>query len=149
MVTRTPTTPDEMTAVVAIQGVRMLPASWEKRFRNQLSPYALSEKERPQVWRLFKKYRRQIHGQVVNGNEMRGATWKNLLDMAERLAAPCYRKAQKDENEKRKLEEYRKRMATQSNPEPGQEHHLRNADRSSKVSGTSSQSEGQGDLFKA
>lgn len=90
-INRTPTTPDERLAVEALKLCRMLPASWEKRFRNQLSADELSDKERPQVWRLFKKYRRQIHGREIGEVICRGAVWQGLLETADRLAAPDFR----------------------------------------------------------
>ena len=112
MTPRTPTNDDERLAVEALKGVRMLPASWEKRFRNQLSPDQLSEKERPQVWRLFKKYRRQIHGQTVAGVSMRGAPWDNLLATAERLAAPDLRAVNARHEIQKRIDEAKARMAT-------------------------------------
>ena len=111
MTPRTPTTDDERIVVEALKGVRMLPASWEKRFRNQLSPDQLSEKERPQVWRLFKKYRRQIHGQTVTGVEMRGAPWQNLLALADKLAAPDFRALNAKHEIQQRIGETKARLA--------------------------------------
>lgn len=113
MTTRTPTNDDERLAVESLKGVRMLPASWEKRFRNQLSPDQLSEKERPQVWRLFKKYRRQIHGQtIINGNVstiMQGDVWEKMLATAEKLAAPDFRALNAKHEIQRRIEELKQK----------------------------------------
>lgn len=113
MSSRTPTNEDERTAVLALQHVGMPPASWDKRFRNQLSELALSEKERPQVWRMFVRYRRQIHGQVINGVSLRGAPLQNLLALAEKLAAPDFRKQQAAAAAQARIDELRRKQAAE------------------------------------
>ena len=97
MTTRTPTTEDERIAVEALARVSYPPASWDKRFSRQLSPDGLTAKERPQVWRLFIRYRRQI-------SHPRRA---ELLRKAESLAAPDFRKQQAAANERAKIEAMR------------------------------------------
>jgi hypothetical protein len=107
MTPRTATTDDERLAVTALQGVRMCPASWDKRFRNQLSPDALSEKERPQVWRLFKKYRRQI-------NCPRKA---ELLGIAKQFSAPDFRTLNAKAEIQKRIEELKQKSHdTKTNP---------------------------------
>ena len=62
-VPRRPLTEPEKMALECLRYVRMLPASWEKRFRNRLADnehLGISEKETPHLWRLFYRYRRQI-----------------------------------------------------------------------------------------
>lgn len=80
-VIRTPCTPDELIAVTALKHCGFAPASWDKRFVRQLSELGLTDKERPQVWRLFIRYRRQIC-------HVRKA---ELLALAGTLAAPDFR----------------------------------------------------------
>ena len=82
MKTRTPYTLDELTAFESLQGVTFPVASWDKRFARSLNGTSLSDGERPQLWRLFIKYRRQInHPQK-----------QRLLAFAETVAAPDLRK---------------------------------------------------------
>ena len=95
---RTPTTDDERIAVEALARVSYPPASWDKRFSRQLSPEGLTDKERPQVWRLFIRYRRQI-------SHPRRA---ELLRKAESLAAPDFRKQQAAANEQARIDELRR-----------------------------------------
>ena len=99
---RTPCTDDEKTAVEALARVSYPVASWDKRFSRQLSPAGLTEKERPQVWRLFVKYRRQI-------NCPRKA---ELLKVAETLAAPDFRKQQVAANEQARINAMRQQQQT-------------------------------------
>ena len=76
-------TPDEMQAIERMHGVTYPVASWDKRFMRRLSECeTISEKEAAQLWRLFTKYWRQMSfpGQ------------RELLRMAEGLAAPDFRK---------------------------------------------------------
>lgn len=95
MTTRTPTSPEERIAVEALGRCAMIPGSWDKRFNRQLSPDQLSDKERPQVWRMFIKYRRQIaHPRKAE-----------LLELAARLSAPDFRKQQALERERAKYED--------------------------------------------
>ena len=107
MKTRTPCTPDEKLAIQLLQRCRFPTVSWDKRFTKQLNIEGLTEKERPQVWRLVVKYRRQIHGDVVDGQSMRGAPWQNLLDYAQKHAAPDLRKIQAAANEQAKIDQMR------------------------------------------
>lgn len=144
MTQRTPTTPEEKTAVLALQVVRMMPASWEKRFRSQLNPEQLSEKERPQVWRLFKKYRRQIHGREVNGQTLLGAPWQNLLDMADRLSAPDYRKMNAAQIEQSRIDQLRHQNQTK----PNEHQRIQTKVEAPDIPRPSSPSEGQGVLFQ-
>lgn len=77
-------TPDELVAVKLLgEQVTYTPASWDKRFaREHYQMTTLSEKESAQVWRLFKRYRRQIHHPEK----------ERLLALAETLAAPELRR---------------------------------------------------------
>lgn len=76
-------TPSEVEMVNCLQRVTYPAASWDKRFtRSMAGASGITEKESPQVWRLFKKYRRQI------STPYKGV----LLQMAEELAAPDFRK---------------------------------------------------------
>lgn len=85
-VERRPMDVTEIEAVRCLGQVRYPPASWDKRFARHmgemLHPGTISEKEVPQVWRLFKRYRQQIaHPQKAL-----------LLNTAEELSAPDLRK---------------------------------------------------------
>lgn len=82
---RRPMTPCELEAVKCLGQVRYPPASWDKRFARSMSGMTtISDKEAPQVWRLLKRYRRQISSPHK----------ANLLMMADELAAPDFRKQQ-------------------------------------------------------
>lgn len=55
-------TDDELKAVKCLKEQVTYPlASWDKRFARDLLTTTITEKEAAQVWRLFHKYRRQIH----------------------------------------------------------------------------------------
>jgi hypothetical protein len=83
MRTRTPLTVEETIALAALGCVRFPTASWDKRFVRSLYHIpGLTDKERPQLWRLFIRYRRQI-------DCPRKA---ELLKLAETLSAPDLRK---------------------------------------------------------
>lgn len=90
-------TPDEMQIVDRMSMVTFPVASWDKRFyRNLSSGEMISEKESAQLWRLFKRYRRQI-----------GFPDKErLLAIAETKAAPDFRKQQAEQREKERLAEH-------------------------------------------
>lgn len=97
MTERTPTTANEKQAVLMLKGCRFAPASWDKRFVGQLNTEALTVKERPQVWRLFIRYRRQIQGMMVyslkrNERQEQIGKFQTLLHEAAALAAPDFRK---------------------------------------------------------
>ncbi len=111
---RTPATPDEATAVAALRGVRLPPYSWDKRFVRQLSSEGLTDRERPQVWRLFVRYRRQIQGQVICGRSLRGAVWLNLLDYAQKNAAPDFRKQQAALRDQARIDDLKKSFHRQT-----------------------------------
>ena len=102
MKTRTSYTPDEKLAVSALKKCRFPIGSWDKRFAKQLGDDGLTEKERPQLWRLFIRYRRQI------------STYDKslLMKTAERLAAPDLRKAQAAANEQARIDQMRKQYET-------------------------------------
>jgi len=97
---RTPASEDEKIAVEALARVTYPPASWDKRFSRQLSPEGLTDKERPQVWRLFIRYRRQI-------SHPRKA---ELLRKAESLAAPDFRKQQAAASEKARIDDLNRQL---------------------------------------
>ena len=80
---RRPMTACELEAVKCLGQVRYPPASWDKRFARSMSGMTtITDKEAPQVWRLLKRYRRQISSPHK----------ANLLMMADELAAPDFRK---------------------------------------------------------
>ena len=96
-VSRRPMTADESLAYHAMCGhVRFPAASWDKRFFNQLRENAISDKEAPQLWRLFIRYRRQIG-------------YPRLLKIAESLSAPDFRKQQKALSEQARIDEMKKK----------------------------------------
>ena len=104
-VQRRPITPDEKTAIFLLQGVTFPPASWDKRFaRNIVHGDTITEKEASQVWRLFKRYRRQINHPH--------AAW--LLAIAETLAAPDFRSQRAAQEAEARIAQMR---AEQSQPE--------------------------------
>lgn len=85
MTSRTPATPVEIQAIDALKGVSFPVASWDKRFfRSIASLDMLTDKERPQLWRLLIRYRRQ----------WTAPNKAALLKHAESLAAPDFRKQQ-------------------------------------------------------
>ena len=69
---RTPATDKEQEAIRQIKRVRFAP-SWDSAFVRQLADKELTDKERPQLWRMVLKYRRQI-GYMMRADN--GATWK-------------------------------------------------------------------------
>lgn len=71
-------------------------ASWDKRFYRSLSSGELiTENESAQLWRLFIKYRKQ----------MSFPDKARLLAVAEKLAAPDFRKLEADRREQTRIEE--------------------------------------------
>lgn len=100
-------TQDERDAYQAICGhVTMTPASWDKRFFRQLQPEAISEKEAPQLWRLFIRYRRQtVHPRKAE-----------LLRLAAGLSAPDYRKQQAAMNAQARIDELKRRYQEAMQP---------------------------------
>jgi hypothetical protein len=85
---RRPMTACELEAVKCLQQVTYPVASWDKRFARSMSgATTITDKESPQVWRLLKRYRRQISS----------PNKANLLVMADELAAPDFRKQQAQE----------------------------------------------------
>lgn len=70
-------------------------ASWDKRFMRALSSVeTITEKEVPQLWRLFIKYRRQLNFPAK----------ARLLALAETLSAPDFRKVEKARNEQAEID---------------------------------------------
>lgn len=106
-VTRRPMTQDERDAYQAICGhVTMPVASWDKRFFRQLNTEAISEREAPQLWRLFIRYRRQtVHPRK-----------SELLRMADSLAAPDYRKQQAALNAQARIDELKRKYQQSMEP---------------------------------
>lgn len=97
MTERTATTANEKQAVTMLKGCRFAPATWDKRFVGQLDAEALTVKERPQVWRLFIRYRRQIQPMIVGSHkraerQQQIARFQALLHEAAMLAAPDLRR---------------------------------------------------------
>jgi hypothetical protein len=107
-----PVTADEMIALAAIARVGMSCGSWDKRFaRDTLSTARetgmIGEKSAPQLWRLFIRYRRQI-----------GCPRKaELLKIAERLAAPDFRKQRAAANEQAKIDALKSKYQQAMQPE--------------------------------
>lgn len=120
---RTPCDIDEAIAVEALRLCRLMPCSFEKRFVKRLvGTHGLTERERPQLWRIFRKYRRQIHGRVVNiyrhGSQtpfasftLTGDKWNELQEKAFLLAAPDLRKVQMEARERAQLAEMKAQPA--------------------------------------
>lgn len=92
----------ESAAVECLQHVRYPPASWDKRFAHSLPrpDNTITDAEAPQVWRLLKRYRRQI---------MDRPDIQSLLLMADTLAAPDFRALQRIKTDR---ERYSKAMET-------------------------------------
>jgi hypothetical protein len=110
MTTRTPATPEETLAVKCLQRCRLPAASWDKRFLRQVPEMELSEKERPQVWRLFYKYRRQIQPMMIVSHKRDERTaqiarFQTLLHHAAMHAAPDLRKQQQAANEQARIDQ--------------------------------------------
>lgn len=92
-------TADEMAAAKCLQGVSMAVASWDKRFYRNCSPLwlqgsGITDKEAPQLWRLFIRYRRQFN----HPDKAR------LLALAETLSAPDLRKQAATDRERQEIE---------------------------------------------
>lgn len=116
-VDRKPCDIDEAIAVEALRLCRLMPCSFEKRFVKRIvSAPGLTDRERPQVWRIFRKYRRQIHGRVVSiyrhGSQipfasftLTGDKWNELQEKAFLLAAPDLRKVAQQARETARLAE--------------------------------------------
>lgn len=83
-----PRTPDEELAISQMQCVSFPVGSWDKRFFRALSSgNEITDKQAPQLWRLFIRYRRQLW-------RMETSELKRLLKLAEKLSAPDLRKEQ-------------------------------------------------------
>lgn len=95
---RTPNTEQERGAIMALKRCGFAPCSWDKRFVGMLQLDTMTAKERPQMWRLVIRYRRQITNNRVHGitNKLKRyeATCEvvNLLHVAAQNAAPDFRK---------------------------------------------------------
>lgn len=86
---------DEAEAVRCLKTVTTPPACWDKRFIRDVGCGGLiTDKEAPQVWRLFHKYRRQI----AHPDKSR------LLEVAATLAAPDLRKLAAEEEMRRRIQ---------------------------------------------
>lgn len=93
---RRPRTPEEIKAIELMARVSYPCASWDKRFMRHLSEIdGITEKEAPQLWRLFVKYRRQIN------LSDRG----DLLTYANIQAAPDLRKIEAARKEQARIDE--------------------------------------------
>ena len=101
---RIPLTTEETIALNALHGCTFPVASWDKRFVRSLSGMTgLTDKERPQIWRLFIRYRRQISCERK----------AELLRLAETLAAPDLRKLAAAQQEQNRIDQLRKRYQEQ------------------------------------
>lgn len=85
-VERRPMSAYEVEAVRCLGQVRYPPCSWDKRFARHMGEMlhfgTITDKEAPQVWRLFVRYRRQIQHPYK----------ADLLRMAGERSAPDLRK---------------------------------------------------------
>lgn len=80
-----------MIAIAALGCVTFPVGSWDKRFvRDIATSHGITEKQIPQLWRLFIRYRRQIDCPRK----------VELLDLAAKLSAPDLRKQQAMERAK-------------------------------------------------
>lgn len=104
MTARRPATVEEQVAIKALKYVSMLPGSWDKRFAQSLPPDTLTDKEAPQLWRMFIRYRKQI---VCERKD-------ELLGIAEQLAAPDFRKQKAMQREQERIDELKRRCKEQS-----------------------------------
>lgn len=90
---------DEAEAIQMLKGVTFPVASWDKRFARHLQECLLSRaigvKAKPQLWRIFIKYRRQTGGPRK----------AELLKLAEGMAAPDFRKQQAALREQARIDE--------------------------------------------
>lgn len=99
-----PITDNEREAIKALQQVRFLPASWDKRFNRDVLSVALEtgmlgEKSVPQVWRLFIRYRRQISCPRKS----------ELLALAQQRSAPDFRKVNAAAREQARIDEMKRK----------------------------------------
>jgi hypothetical protein len=94
-----PRTSDENLAVEQMRPVQFPVGSWDKRFYRDLSGAdTITEKQVPQLWRLFIKYRRQIDFPAK----------ARLMAIAEQLAAPDFRKLEAQRREQARIDEMRR-----------------------------------------
>jgi hypothetical protein len=97
----------ELEAVKCLQHCTFPVASFDKRFVRGLSGLeTITEKEAPQVWRLFVRYRRQI------STPNKAA----LLQMAEELSAPDFRKQAASARAQREIDELKRRYESACKP---------------------------------
>lgn len=99
-------TVEERTIFHHLQGVTMPVASWDKRFFRSLCQNALSTKEAAQLWRIFIRYRRQ----------MSFPEKAQLLQLAESLAAPDFRKQQAALRDQARIDELKAKYAQAMEP---------------------------------
>ena len=92
-------TPDEMQAVERMACVTYPVGSWDKRFMRNLSGEMITDKESAQLWRLFIKYRRQMSFPDKD----------RLLLVAERLAAPDFRKLEAQRRAQERIDETKRK----------------------------------------
>ena len=112
---RTTSSEVEQRAVALLKRCNMAVASWDKRFVRALPEDSLTVKERPQVWRLVIRYRRQIQGMMVTSlkrgeRQEQIGQFQTLLHHAAMLAAPDLRQVNAA-NAKRAVEEKKLRRA--------------------------------------
>lgn len=95
MTQRRDQTPDEALALQCLLGLTLPVASWDKRFIASMRPLStITDKEAPQLWRLFHRYRRQInHPEKAR-----------LLALAATLAAPDLRKLNAERRMRERLQ---------------------------------------------
>lgn len=100
---RRPMTPDETLAIQAMRGqVGYPPASFDKRFMGRIyDATEISAAESAQLWRIFKRYRRQVD----HPDKAR------LLKAAEQLAAPDLRKLEAARREQAEIDALKQKYA--------------------------------------
>lgn len=95
---RRPRTDDENVAISQMACVRFPVGSWDKRFYRSISSVdTITEKEAAQLWRLFIRYRKQV----------RSPDKGRLLALAEKLAAPDFRKLEAARKAQTRINEMR------------------------------------------
>lgn len=98
-------TQDERDAITMLRGVTYPSASFDKRFSAHLQDClkigTIGEKARPQLWRIFIKYRRQTAGQRK----------VQLLAYAETQAAPDLRKVNAAAREQAEIDRLKQQAA--------------------------------------
>lgn len=99
---RRPLTLDESQALAHLQFCSFPCASWDKRFVRKLSCETITGKESAQLFRLLIKYRRQFNSPDK----------ARLLAVAEKLAAPDFRKLEAARRDQARIDEEKAKYET-------------------------------------